>query len=59
MKKYFVYYTILYSYMNFALFYIYCSDFDNLAALSSLTANDFFIYRYLFGLGLGFDHLAK
>jgi len=45
--------------MNLALFYISCSDFESLAALSSLTANDFFTYRSLFGFGFGLDHLAN
>lgn len=40
------------------LFSCSCSDFDNLAALSSPTANDLANYLSL-ALGLGFDHLEK
>jgi hypothetical protein len=57
--KYLVSYWIFYDSRNLALFYISCSDLDNLAALSSLTAKDFLTYRSLLGLGLGLDHLAK
>jgi hypothetical protein len=51
-------FSILSAYMAFDLFYCSCSDFDNLAAFSSPTAND--LANYLsFALGLGFDHLEK
>jgi hypothetical protein len=59
MKMYLVSYWIFYYSKNRALFYIYCSDLESFAALSSLTANDFFTSRSLFGFGFGFDHFAN
>ena len=55
---YIVYFSIFYCSISFILFYCSCYDFDNLAALSSPTENDFLI-SFSLCLGLGLLHLEK